>query len=328
MTAPLHVIVGAGQIGPMVAARLLARGHRVRMVRRGKFTGVPAGVETESADVSVPGQAIAALRGASVVYHCANPRYHRWPQELAPLARGILAGAKAAGARLVVLDNLYLYEVPAEGGMSEDTRVAPVSKKGVLRAAVAEELLDAHRRGDVPVAIGRASDFIGPGAPLAASFGERFWKRLFAGKAVEVLGNPALPHSYSYTPDVAEGLCTLGTRDEAMGRVWHLPVLPAEPTQMWLERLAAAAGVPLRQKALGPMTLRFVGLFLPEAGEVVEMLYQFNRRFALDDLRFRATFGAVPTPVDEVVAATVGWARSVYAPAQPAGARLRSSAQP
>ncbi len=45
-STPLHVIAGAGQIGPMIAERLLARGYRVRLVRRGAFTGAPAGAET------------------------------------------------------------------------------------------------------------------------------------------------------------------------------------------------------------------------------------------------------------------------------------------
>ena len=53
----LHVIAGAGQIGPMIAERLLARGHRVRLVRRGAFTGTPAGAETVSASLSDPAAA-------------------------------------------------------------------------------------------------------------------------------------------------------------------------------------------------------------------------------------------------------------------------------
>src|SRR5437899_9953552 len=45
-SSPLHVIAGAGQIGPMIAERLVARGFRVRMIRRGAFSNAPAGVET------------------------------------------------------------------------------------------------------------------------------------------------------------------------------------------------------------------------------------------------------------------------------------------
>src|ERR1043165_3190968 len=103
----LHVIAGAGQIGPMIAQRLLARGYRVRMIRRGAFSDAPAGVETVSASLSDPGAAAEAMRGASVVYHCANPRYHRWAEELVPLARGITEGAARNGPALAPADTLY-----------------------------------------------------------------------------------------------------------------------------------------------------------------------------------------------------------------------------
>ena len=45
------------------------------------------------------------------------------------------------------------------------------------------------------------------------------------------------------------------------------------------------------------------------------MLYQWRRPFVLDDRRFRAAFGATPTPMPEQVASTVHWARGAYAPA-------------
>lgn len=312
---PLHAIAGAGQIGPLVAQRLRARGLRVRLIQRRPLAGVPSGVEVVSADLSSEHSAAEALRGAAVVYHCANPRYHRWGTELLPLTRGLVGGATRAGAALVALDNLYMY-----GGaspMREDTPVAPVSTKGALRAEAAELMLAAGRRGDLRVALGRASDFVGPGATLAAIFGARFWPALLAGKAVDVMGDPDQPHSYSYTPDVADGLVALGTAagEAHWGRVWHLPALPAAPTRAWVEALAEGAGVrrPVRLRTTPPWLLRALGLFVPEAGEVVEMLYQWRAPFVLDDSAIRAALGLAPTPQAEVVRATVAWARAHFA---------------
>jgi nucleoside-diphosphate-sugar epimerase len=323
---PLHVIVGAGQIGPMVAERLLERGYRVRMLRRGNFTGAPAGVETASVEISDPAAAAEAMRGASVVYHCANPRYHRWPRELLPLARGITEGAVRNGARLVVLDNLYMYDLPADGRLGEDTPVAPRSRKGALRIEAADLMLAAHKRGDTAVTIARAADFIGPGC-MNSLLGERFWHKLLAGKPVEVMGDPDQPHSYSYTRDVADGLVTLGVTDpcaagnaEVYGRVWHLPALPADPTRTWVQRFARELGVAPKLTRLSPMLLRMVGLFMPEASELIEMMYQWRSPFRLDDSQFRARFGAAPTSVNDVVGATVDWARDHFAPALRAAA--------
>jgi nucleoside-diphosphate-sugar epimerase len=312
-TSPLHVVAGAGQIGPMVAERLLARGYRVRMIRRGTFADAPKGAETVSASVSDPAAAAEAMRGASVVYHCANPRYHRWAQELVPLAKGITAGAAKNGARLVALDNLYMYELA--GPLSPDTEVAPVSRKGRLRAEAATAMLDAHARGEAQVALVRAADFFGPNCTRSV-FSDRFFKRLFAGKPVEVMGDPDQPHTYSYGPDVADALVTVGVCEDkdVYGRVWHVPSLPAESTRTWINRFAAIAGVEPRFTRLSPLFLRVVGLFLPEAKELPEMMYQWRAPFVLDDSAFRKRFGAAPTPLEPAVAATMAWARAHYYP--------------
>jgi nucleoside-diphosphate-sugar epimerase len=315
--APLHVIAGAGQIGPQVAERLLARGYRVRMVRRGTITDAPKGAEAVSANVSDPASAAEAMRGASVVYHCANPRYNKWATELVPLARGITEGAAKNGARVVALDNLYMYKVPADGRLAEDTEVAPVSRKGTLRAEAAQLMLDAHTRGDAPVAIVRASDFFGPNCTRSI-FGDRFWKKLFAGKPVEVMGDPDQPHTYSYGPDVADALVTIGLTDptsdsDVWGRVWHAPALPTESTRTWINRFAAAAGVgEARFTRLSPLLLRVAGIFLPEAKELPEMMYQWRAPFVLDDHAYRARFGATPTPLAPAVSATIEWARATF----------------
>ena len=316
-STPLHVIAGAGQIGPLVAERLIARGYRVRMIRRGSFADAPRGVETVQASVADPAAAAEAMRGASVVYHTANPRYYAWKEELVPLARGIAHGAAANGARLVALDNLYMYQLAGDGRLGEDTPIAPVSKKGALRAEAAQVMLDAHARGDVPVAIARAADFFGPSCTNSI-LGERFWVKLFAGKAVELLGDVDQPHTYSYGPDVADGLVTLGLADPisnegVYGRVWHLPALPAESTRTWLNRFAREAGVEPRFMRLSPTLLKLAGLFVREARELPEMIYQWQRPYRLDDSQFRARFGSTPTPLATAVAATMAWARARYA---------------
>jgi nucleoside-diphosphate-sugar epimerase len=305
----LHLVLGAGQIGPLVAERLLARGHRVRIARRSAAPSRLAGVETVTLDVRDPAAVAEAAAGAAVVYHCANPLYHQWHELLLPMTRGILEGTARAGARLVVLDNLYMYGDTAR--MNGATPVAPVSKKGALRAEAAQLLLDADARGDLPVAIGRAADFFGPDAPQAAAFGERFFRRALAGKSGECLGDPEMPHAYSFTPDVAAGLVALGLGERARG-VWMLPVQPAESTRAVIGRFARALGSPLGVSAVPTWLLRAMGLFSPVIREVVEMTYQWRQPFAVDDAKFRAAFGFGATAWDEAIGATVAWGRAAY----------------
>jgi hypothetical protein len=44
------------------------------------------------------------------------------------------------------------------------------------------------------VAVGRASDFYGPGAGQAAHLGERFFRQVLAGKPGQILFNQDTPH--------------------------------------------------------------------------------------------------------------------------------------
>jgi hypothetical protein len=68
----------------------------------------------------------------------------------------------------VVLDNLYAYGPPHGHSLLETMAAHPTSKKSATRAAMTDTLLRAHRAGQVDVAIGRASDYFGPGATNTA----------------------------------------------------------------------------------------------------------------------------------------------------------------
>lgn len=305
-SSALHVVLGAGQVGRPLARRLAAQGHRVRVVRRGEPVELGVDVEWARGDVLDASFLDRALRGATVVYHCANPdRYDRWEELLPPLSSAILGGAARAGSRLVVLDNLYMYGMTPPGErLSEASPVAPRSRKGELRARLAQELLDAHGRGDVQVAIGRASDFFGPGCTQTAVFGDRFLTRLRSGASIQLLGNPDMPHAYSYVEDVAEGLAALGADERGLGQVWHLPVAFSGSTRELVQLFGRAMGRALKVSRVPLWALRLIGLFDGQAGAAVEMVYQWESPFLVDDRRFRERFALEPTPVDAAVAAT------------------------
>ena len=96
----LHVVLGAGQVGPRVAQALVERGHRVRVVRRTSTPLALAGVEGVSADVGdadavAAGDAGAGGRGRHEPRACAQapaggqpvPRH---PRSNAPMTVSIL----------------------------------------------------------------------------------------------------------------------------------------------------------------------------------------------------------------------------------------------
>jgi nucleoside-diphosphate-sugar epimerase len=266
-------------------------------------------MECVSGDLSDLTFAEQATRGATVLYDCVNPAYDRWSEELPGLHAGVLHAAVRSGARLVQLDNLYMYGAP-DGPMNEQTAIAPQSRKGELRARLAEATLAAARRGDVRVAIARASDFYGPGFLRATMFGPHFYDRVLAGKSALCQGDPDQLHSYTYGPDAGLAMIQLGEADDVFGRVWHLPVAPAETTRAVMARFASTLGREIRIRHLPDWVLRTAGVFAPVLREVAEMTYQWKKPFVLDDSAWRARFGTAATPLEQGVAATVRWATS------------------
>jgi len=115
----------------------------------------------------------------------------------------VLAAAERNGALLVVLENLYGYGPTAARPMTEDLPLAVTGVKGTTRATMTAELLAAADAGRVRIAIGRASDFFGPGVPEGSVLGERVLGNALVGRRADSIGNPDLPHTYSYVPDIA-----------------------------------------------------------------------------------------------------------------------------
>jgi len=304
----LHVVLGAGQVGPRLAEALLARGHRVRVVRRGEAGPASPAIEWRRADLMDAAAAAAACEGAAVIYDCTNPAgYSAWNATLTPMRRGVTGAAARTGALLVSLDNLYAYGVPEGGVLTEDTPLRPRSAKGELRARLARELLEADARGELRATIARASDFFGPGAGAMSFYGEQFVRGLARGRRAFLLGDPDLPRSYSYVPDVVAGLAALGARpDLAAGKVFHLPVAwKRGSTRELVARVAAELGVRPRTMRIPRWVFRAAGPFARELGEVAEMIYQWETPYVLDDGRMTATFGLSATPVDAAMRETV-----------------------
>ena len=318
----LHVIFGTGPVGLTLAEELLARGRKVRIVNRSGKAAAPAGVEVRTADATDPDVVTELCRGAAVAYHCMNVPYAQQCEVIPRMQRAMIAGAGAAGAVLVVTDTLYMYGETHGKVITEDAPHAGTTRKGKMRAQVAADYLRAHREGGVKVALGRAADFFGPRV-FNSSLGDRVFPPVLAGKAAQVVGDPGLPHSFSYMKDVARGLATLGERPEALGRDWLLPVAPAVSTREMVRRIGEAAGRPARVQAIPKLAIQAMGLFDPQMREFVEMLYQYTEPQIVDSRRFEKTFGWSATPLAEAIPATVAWFRGAAAKPETGGEPVR-----
>lgn len=306
MTDQLHLIFGTGPVGCWIARNLIEIGLPVRAINKSgqRPELMPVAVEIIAADASDVPQAATAADGATVVYQALNPSYHQWHQFFPGLQAGALAAAAANGARYVSIDNLYMYD--ATHPITENSPIRPQSQKGQLRARMAEEVLAAHQRGDIQATILRSSDYYGPGV-TGSALGEMVFGNLVAGKKAQVGGSAKMPHSFAYIEDVGRAAALLGTRDEALGRVWLAPHAPALTQGEMVERACHLLSLPLKLSTISPLMMRLAGLFIPEARASVEMMYEFTQPFVVDSRKFEQTFQIKATAVDEGLRRTVEW---------------------
>jgi nucleoside-diphosphate-sugar epimerase len=305
----LHVVFGTGQVGRALSTRLAALGFSVRAVSRSRPAGLPDGVDWRAADASDPAAAVEAAKGAAVIYQCLNAPYTNWPACFPPLQRAVLSAAEHEGALLVSLENVYGYGPTGGRPMTEDLPLAATTIKGRTRAAMTRELLTAAQTGRVRIAIGRAADFFGAGV-TESTLGARVFANALAGKRADFIGNPDLPHTYSYVPDIAAGLAVLGSDERAVGQVWHLPGPETVTTRAVLELIAAQVGHPVPIRSVPKVVLRTLGLVRPMLRGLEEMAYEFEEPFVLDTTKFESTFGPGGTPLDVAIKETVTGYRS------------------
>lgn len=310
----LSVVLGAGPVGRALVKVLLEQGRAVRMVTRSGRADVPGGVEVVAADVSRIEDAAGACEGAGIVYGCVGMTYESWPELWPALMEGMLAGAEAAGARLIFMDNLYMYGPQKNGALlSEDLPLTSYGKKPATRARITRMWQEAHRAGRVQVAAVRASDFYGPGVHNAA-LGDFTFGKIAAGKSAQVVGQIDHLHSFTYVPDIARALVSVGEADDtAMGQAWHVPNAEDRTVRELLElfhREIGAKGKKLKIQVAGPVMLAIAGLFNGNLREMKEMLYQWVRPYRVDHVKFARAFWSDATPFEEGIKATADWYRA------------------
>jgi len=304
----LHVVVGSGPIGTATAELLAREGHSVRLVTRSGGRNNSDRVRCFAADANDTGRMIEVAKGAAALYNCANPPYHRWPTEWPPLAASLLRTAERTGAVLVTMSNLYGYG-PTSHAMTENDPLRASGVKGRTRALMWAEAAQAHAAGRVRVAEARASDYFGPGVRAqSVTLGERTLPPLIQGRSIHVFGNPDVPHSWTYVPDIASTLVRIATEERAWGHAWHVPTNPPMTQREVLNTVARIAGRAAPQiRPYSDWALRLAGLFDPDVRELGEIRYQFDRPFVIDSSAFQSNFGTGPTPMSDALRTTVDW---------------------
>lgn len=291
------VVIGAGQIGRPLAARLAASGARAVLVSRTRPAIVPDGVEHRGCDAADSEALVAVLGsvGATAVVLAANPAQYDadvWRAQLFPMQRGVVSACERMRVRLVVLECLYMHG-PSER-ITPDSPLDATSRKGRVRIELTNELADAAARGLTVVRF-RAPDFYGRGL-TSAVVGDEAIRNAERGRLVLALGDADLEHAFSHREDVVDGLAQLALAPEdatLRGEVFVAPAVHLSQRALFdaFAVRARGAGARARVVALSPTLLRVLSWFTRSGRELFEMAYLWSAPYRVDDRAFRARYG-------------------------------------
>jgi nucleoside-diphosphate-sugar epimerase len=290
----MQTLLGAGgTIGRVAAQALRSYTSEIRLVSRTPKQVNPGDV-LFSADLLQAQQVRKAVEGSEIVYLTAGLPYKAstWREQWPVVMRNVLDACKAADAKLVFFDNVYLYGA-VDGVMTESTMTRPSSKKGKVRAQIAQMLMEEVEKGKLNALIARSADFYGPDTPFSF-VNSTVFENLAKGKKPQWMGKASFRHSFTYTPDAGKAMVQLGNAPEAYNQVWHLPTAPALSGEAFVKLAAEAFGASPAFSSLSKGMLRLVGLFVPIVGESVEMFYQSERDYLFDSSKFERQFPHMP----------------------------------
>lgn len=315
-STPLHVVFGFGPVGRAVIAQVLHTGARVRLVLRGtRPAALDARVEFVRGDATDVTSTPKACAGATFIYNCTNARdYHRWPEQFPPLQRGILAGARATGAVLTAVENLYVYGPHRGEPLTETTPLNGRGLRSTTRVDMTRELERAHAQGDVRVVRARASDLIGPGVVESMAGARLFEPIMRSAPSVSLFADPDLPHALTSVDDFARTLTAAALEPRTHGLVIHAPSLAPTPRQL-IAAIAAQASLPTpRTAALPrwslPVVLPLLGFFAPSLRGLRENISMFYEPFTVDAGRAAELLGLTATPLTKTIELTLAWYRA------------------
>lgn len=306
-TTPVYTILGAGGIiAKELTRELLAHGKRVRLVGR-KPQPTTNVSDLVPADLTNYAQTLEAVKGSAVVFLCAGLTYdHKvWRVAWPLIMDNVINACKETQARLIFFDNVYMYGL-VNGKMTEDTPYNPCSKKGEVRARIANKLMEEVKAGNINASIARSADFYGPGASATGILNMLVIDKLAKGSRAMWLGNDQVTHSFTFTPDAGKGLFLLAENKDTDNQVWHLPTAHPAPTgKAYINMVAAQLNVKPRYITMGGLMMKMAGWFDPTINEIREMLYQNNYPYIFDATKFEQRFNYVPSSYEKGIQLTL-----------------------
>jgi nucleoside-diphosphate-sugar epimerase len=264
-------------------------------------------------DVNNLNQLDKAVSGSEVVYVTIGFNYNLkvWQKTWPPFMQAVIDACKAHRAKLVFFDNVYMYAKTSIPHMTEESPLQPPSKKGEVRKALHEMIMNEVKKGDLTALIARSADYYGPDTNKSVLV-ETVAKNLLKGKKAQPFGNINKIHTYTFTPDAGKATALLGNTADAYNQVWHVPTTKERlTTKQWIGLIAKEINMTPKIQKLPTWMLPIIGLFIPELKEFPEMMYQHETDYIFDSTKFEKRFGFGATEPREGVKIMMNYLRGL-----------------
>jgi len=304
------VIGGTGFIGRVLTRRLVADGHKVRVVSRGRhspFTDISEHVETHAVSMHDKAGLVAAMQGIDTIYNLSKYVGANWQDclnnEVAPLMNVTDAMLEAGVRKMVYTGTIASYNMSDPGQtITEDTDFGPMENRNLYARSKAEceaRLLERHAKDGADITIARPGIVVGEGGPL------QHWGigRWHGAGAVRIWGPGRNILPFVLVEDVADGLIRMAKKDTA-GQSFNLIGEPMMTARDYFKAINDELGADIQVR---PGVLNV--LWVSDAAKWALKRYALGKRDAVranrDDWRGRAHL----SPFDNTQPKEVlGWA--------------------
>ena len=297
----MQTILGAGgAVGNALAKELKNYTDKIRLVARNPKK-VNNDDELIAANLLDKKAVNEAVKGSEIVYLTAGLKYSSkiWERDWPVIMQNVLDACLANHAKLVFFDNVYMYAPEAVKHMTEDSTIAPATRKGKVRAEIANMLFEEIKNKQLTAMIARSADFYGKDASagiLNISVIDNYKKN----KKAFWQSDADKIHSSTYIPDAVKAVALLGNTPDAYNQVWHLPTSHERWTgKEFIQNIAEQMNVKPRYYILSKFMITLLGIFSTTIGELTEMQYQNDQDYFFDSSKFEKKFQLKPTSFKE-----------------------------